>query len=59
MLFDLFHVLLKPKIIKHPQYPYKAYSCGAYPYLKAMALVERKLNTAKVKPVAERVPESS
>lgn len=59
MWFDLFHVLLKPKIIKHLQYLYKAYSCEAYPYLKAVALTERRLNTAKGKPVAERGSECS
>lgn len=59
MLFDLFHVLLKPKVIKHLQYLYKAYSFEAYPYLKAMTLIERKLNAAKGKPVAERVSRHS
>lgn len=59
MLFGLFHVLLKPKVIKHLQYLYKAYSGEDYPYLKAMTPIERKLNTAKGKPVAERLSRHS
>lgn len=59
MLFDLFRVLLKPKVIKHLQYIYEAYSCEAYPHLKAMTVLERKSNTAEGKPVAERVSQRS
>lgn len=54
-MFDLFHVLLKPKIIKHLQFHHQAYCCEVYPYLKAMAFLARKLNTAEGKPVAEAV----
>jgi len=58
MLFDLFHVLLKPKVIKHLQYLYEAYSFGGYPYLKAMTVLGRKLNT-KGKPAEGRVSGNS
>lgn len=59
MLFDLFHVLFKPKIINRLQHLYKTYSREAYSYFKAMALIERKLNTVKGKPEAERVAKHS
>lgn len=59
MLFDLFHVLLKPKIINRLQYLCKTYSCEAYSYFKKMALIERKLNTVKRKPEAERISKHS
>lgn len=46
-MLDLFHVLLKPKIIKHLQFHHQAFCCVVYPHLKAMAVLARKLNTAE------------
>lgn len=54
-MLDLFHVLLKPKIIKHLQFHHQAYYYEVYPSLEAMALLARKLNRAEGKPVAEGV----
>lgn len=55
-MLDLFHVLLKPKIIKHLQFHHQAYYYEVYPSLEAMALLARKLNRAEGKPVAEGIP---